>query len=84
MSRFFTHILNDTSFTLDEEGREFPDLAAASLDARRTLGDIISEELVEGKAAINLTAMIDDADKVRVCNLRAATRLVASVSPFAN
>ena len=83
MPRFYTHILNDTTFTADEEGREYPDLAAASLVARRSLAEIIAEELVEGKDEVNLTAMIDDADRVRVGNLRAATRLVTSVSPFA-
>ena len=82
MPRFYTHILNDTGFTLDEEGGEFADLAGATEQAQRTMGEIIAEDLVAGKSEIRLTIMIDDSEGLRVANLRATTRLVSSLNPF--
>jgi hypothetical protein len=33
MSRFFLHIRNSVGLAVDEEGQEFPDLAAAEAEA---------------------------------------------------
>lgn len=48
-------------------------IAEAIRGIRRTLGEVVAEDMVFGKSEINLTAMIDDAEKRRVCNLRMAS-----------
>jgi hypothetical protein len=82
MPRFFLHVLNDTSFTLDEEGSELADVAAAR--AKQAIAEIIGDELKDGRDTVHLSIMIDDSDGVRVAHLKARTHFVWSESPFAD
>lgn len=84
MPRFFFHLLNDASCTWDEEGSDYPSVAAACDQARRTLGAVIADELPGARSVFHLTVMIDDEDKVRVATIKAVTNVVASICPFAD
>ena len=76
------HVLNDTSFKIDEEGIELPDLAAARVHAAAILGQIVQDELGRSRNPIHLAVLIDDEDGVRVANARCVTSLVWSENPF--
>jgi len=83
MQRFFFHILNDVAFTPDEEGKECASLAVACKEARRTIGEIIAQDVTGGLNSVHLTIMIDDEAGARVANIKAVTHIVSSLSPFA-
>ncbi|MEP7007030.1 MAG: hypothetical protein ABI810_13685 [Sphingomonas bacterium] len=83
MQRFFFHIVNDVAFTRDEEGQEFANLADACREARRTIGEIIAQDVTGGLDTVHLTIMIDDETAARVANIKAVTHMVVSLSPFA-
>jgi len=83
MPRFFLHVVNDTAFTRDDEGQTFASLAAACQEARRTIGEIIAQDVTGGLNTVHLTVMIDDETGIRVANIKAVTHLVVSLSPFA-
>jgi hypothetical protein len=83
MARFFLHVVNDVAFTRDEEGQEFACLADACTDARRSIGEIIAQDVTGGMNRVHLTIMIDDETGARVANIKAVTHMVVSLSPFA-
>lgn len=82
MPRYRFHVLNDTAFVQDEEGVVLSDLEAVRAHALTALGEIIAEELRDGRDDIHLTVMVDGEAGERVANFRSATRLVASENPF--
>lgn len=82
MPVFKFHILNDTFFELDQEGVELSDAAAIRAYALKIIGQIIQDELGEGRGPIHLAVMVDDEDGVRVANARCTTTLVWSENPF--
>jgi hypothetical protein len=82
MPRFFFHVLNDVAFTPDEEGQEFANLAAACKEARRTIGELIAQDVTSDLDTVHLTIMIDDETGTRVANIKAVTHIVSSLSPF--
>ena len=84
MARFFFHIVNDTFTTLDQEGSEQPNMRAACDHARTVIGGIIKDELRSANGAIHLTVMIDDADRVRVANIKTITTIAETTNPFAD
>ena len=84
MPLFFLHVLNDTAFTPDDEGQAFTSLAAACEEARRTIGEIMAQDVTGGLNTVHLTIMIDDEAGNRVANIKAVTHLVVSLSPFAD
>ena len=57
MPRFFLHVHNRTGFARDEEGAEFPDLAAARESALVGIRSILSEEV--GQGTLDLNGRID-------------------------
>ncbi len=75
MQRFFFHVVNDTSTTMDEDGTALSDLAAACKEARKILGAIIADELREGSDLLHLTIMIEDAHGQRVGKVATVTRI---------
>ena len=83
MPRFLFHVLNDVAFTPDEEGQECADLAAACKEARRTIGQLIAQDVTNDLNSVHLTVMIDDDTGARVANIKAVTHIVSSLSPFA-
>jgi len=83
MPRYRFHVLNDTSYALDEEGTELSGLEAMRARATKILGEIIAEELNEGRSTIHLAIMVDDEDGERVGNFRSTTTLVVGENPFA-
>jgi len=84
MPRFYFHIVNDVAFTRDDEGQEFDDLAAACKEARRTIGEIIAQDVTGGLNSVHLTIMMDDATGARVANIKSTTHVVVTLSPFAS
>ena len=60
MPRYFFHLYNDVE-TMDEEGRIFPDLAAARANAVKEAREMMLETISEGR--INFSHRIDIADE---------------------
>jgi Domain of unknown function (DUF6894) len=60
MPRYFFHLYNDI-ITMDEEGRECPDLASAQENAVREAREMMLEPLLAGR--IDLSHRIDIADE---------------------
>jgi hypothetical protein len=81
MPRYYFHVVNNTSSVVDEEGSELADLAAAYVQARKTIGGIIADEVVQGDDVVNLVVMIDDARGVRLATITAATTITCSEEP---
>lgn len=82
MAKFFFNVLNDVSTTTDKEGRDLPNLQAASQHARKVIGEIMAEELQGQNNTIHLSVLIEDADHERVANIKCVTTIVESTSPF--
>ncbi|MDB5577560.1 MAG: transketolase [Bradyrhizobium sp.] len=83
MARFFFHVVNDASTALDDEGIDLPNIMAARAHARKIIGTIIADELNRDPRTIHLSVLIDDADRVKVSNLKSVTTIVEATSPFA-
>ena len=82
MPRCFFHVLNDVSFTHDDEGQACADLAAACEEARRTISELIAHDVTGGLNTVHLTIMIDDETGARVAKSKAGTHLGVSLHPF--
>jgi len=82
MPRFFFHIVNDTSSVMDEEGQDLANREAACAVARRTIGEVISQDLAAGRNAVHLAIMIDDEAGVRVVNVKAVANVVIAENPL--
>ena len=82
MPRFFFHIVNDTSSVMDEEGQDLANREAACVVARRTIGEVISQEVAAGRNAVHLAIMIDDEAGVRVVNVKAVANVVIAENPL--
>ena len=61
MPRYFLNVYNDAN-VLDEEGMEFPDLAAAKCEAIRGAREMMADHVVEGRP-IKLDHHIEIADE---------------------
>ena len=48
MPLYFLHLHNGSGFVPDEEGRDFPDLAAARAEAVRSIRSVLAEEIRRG------------------------------------
>jgi len=73
MPRYFFHLLNDVAEVPDEEGRECETVADALVDARRSIGEIIAEEVAYGKNDVHITVTITDARGIAIATLAAVT-----------
>ena len=82
--RYFFHIVNDNFASDDKYGFDLPSLEAASLQARKTIGAIIADELGQGSSNIPVSVRIRNEAGETVANLTVHTRVVASESPFAD
>jgi hypothetical protein len=82
MAKFFFNVLNDVSTTTDKEGCDLPNLHAAAQHARKVIGEIMAEELRGQNNTIHLSVLIEDADHVRVANIKCVTTIVESTSQF--
>lgn len=78
MARFFLHMMNDTTSVTDEEGQELANLAAACLVARRTIGEVLAQEVTAGCDNVHLAIMIDDEAGVRVATVKAVANVVVA------
>ena len=61
MPRYYFHVCNGTGFTEDEEGMDFPDVAAARKAAIAALRDIMAAEMQDG--ALNMGSFIEIEDE---------------------
>lgn len=77
------NVLNDVSTTTDKEGCYLPNLQAASQRARKVIGEIMAEELQGENNTIHLSVLIEDADHLRIANIKCVTTSVESTRPFA-
>ncbi len=48
MARYHLHLFNDIDI-IDEEGRDFPDLPAAEVEAVRSARDVIADHILSGR-----------------------------------
>lgn len=62
MTHYYLNIINGTGFVRDQEGEEFPDLAAARHKAEESVWSILSDEL-KTAGLINLQGRIEIADQ---------------------
>jgi hypothetical protein len=60
MPRYHLNLFNGTGSVIDEEGLEFPDLAAARAEAVRDIRSILSDEVLKGR--IDLQGRIEIAE----------------------
>jgi hypothetical protein len=58
MPRYLFHADNGAGYVEDGEGRDLPDLAAARREALKSAGEIIAEELAQGRTDIRLIIYI--------------------------
>ena len=79
---FYINVLNDVSYTVDDQGVELADLDAARAHARKAIGEILADELVAGKDLIHLTLVIEGPHRQRLADLKVVTKLVASENIF--
>jgi hypothetical protein len=49
MPLFYLHLHNSVGFVRDEEGRDFPDLAAARAEAIKSIRSLLAEDLRHGR-----------------------------------
>ncbi len=61
MPRFFFNIRNGNGLTEDEEGRDFPDVAAARAEALKGVRSIVAEEVKEGR--LDLAGQVEILDE---------------------
>ena len=82
MPRFFFHMVNDTYSVLDEEGQDLANSEEANVVARRTIGEVIAQEVTAGHNVVHLAIMIDDQAGVRVANIKAVANVVIAENPL--
>jgi len=82
MPRFFFHLVNDTSSVMDEEGQELASREAACAIARRTIGEVIAQDVAAGRNAVHLAIMIDDEAGDRVFDVKAVATVVVAEDPL--
>ncbi|HVW73840.1 MAG TPA: hypothetical protein VHC39_09395 [Rhizomicrobium sp.] len=72
MPRYFFHIVDDETRSLDEEGLEFPDLMAATKEAEASAHELMVQDLKAGRELDDRRIEITDAagTVVGVCRLR--------------
>jgi hypothetical protein len=50
--------------------------------ARRTIGDVIAQEVTAGRNMVHLAIMIDDQAGVRIANVKAVANIVIAEGPL--
>jgi hypothetical protein len=58
MPRYLFHADNGAGYVEDAEGRDLPDLETARREALKSAGEIIAEEMAEGRTDIRLIIYI--------------------------
>ena len=82
VTRYFFHVENDLSSLRDEEGVVLADRVAACVEARRTIGAVIAEEIGAGHNAVHLAIMVDDETGIRVADIKAVATVVITENPL--
>ena len=62
MRRFFLHVRDWTSETLDNEGQEFADIEAARAEAIAGIRSMLCAELAEGRMDLRASVDIEDSE----------------------
>jgi hypothetical protein len=75
---YFFHLDNGDGYVADELGQDLPDLQTARLHALKAAGQMIAEELAEGRERLHLTIFIEDAAGDRLMSLPLALSAGAS------
>ena len=78
MPRFFFHIENANYTSDDTEGFDLPSVEIACLEARKTIGEIITDELADGRNDIPVTVRIRNEQGETVADLAVLTRVTSS------
>ena len=81
MPRYFFQVQNGDFFASDEEGTQLASLGEACSRARRTIGEVIAEELIGTNNSIHVSVMIVDAEGNCAANLTAVTKVISSEDP---
>ena len=69
MPRFFISLINDEIEVNDENGRDLPDLEAARRLALKAAGQIIADEMAQGRESIRITLIVDGGARERLLEL---------------
>lgn len=62
MKRFFFHLHECGDLTLDNEGREFPDMAAALIAATADARGLMAAEVLKGKLCLSCHIDVEDVE----------------------
>ena len=68
MPRYFISLVNGEE-VVDNEGRELPDLEAARRSALKAAGEIVADEMAQGREKIRLTLIIESEARERLLDL---------------
>jgi hypothetical protein len=68
MPRYFISLVNGEE-VVDDEGRELPDLEAARRSALKAAGEIVADEMAQGREKIRLTLIIESEARERLLDL---------------
>lgn len=82
MPRFYFHLVNDIASVPDEEGQDLANREAACDQARRTVAEVIGQELSAGRDTVHLAIQINDEAGISVANIKAVANVVVSENPL--
>ena len=60
MPRYYIHLRNGEADVTDREGRELPDLEAVRRHALRAAGEIVADEMAQGRDNVRLVMTVTD------------------------
>jgi hypothetical protein len=69
MPRFFISLINGDGAVNDEEGRELPDLEAARRAALKAAGEIMADEMGQGKENLRIVLIVENEERERLLEL---------------
>lgn len=81
MPRYYFQVYNETGFAPDEEGAELSDIAVALGRARKTVADIIAEEVANGRDEAMVRIHIDDDEQRQLATVIGKATVTVSTAP---
>ncbi|HEY5721984.1 MAG TPA: hypothetical protein VIT45_06650 [Allosphingosinicella sp.] len=69
MPLYYIHLRNGEQDVIDEEGHELPDLESARRRALKAAGEIIADEMAQGRESIRIVLIVESEDGERLLEL---------------
>lgn len=82
MPKFYTHLINHIAHTRDEEGEDFPDVAAARSYALQAIRGFLAEEVRHGRLDLRGRVEIADDSHVVVLTIPFDEALALQLDPL--